>query len=140
MSWRVAVAAGPSRTTLWTSLRFTAAGGKMGIVVPAPPGTSLDISSDAWFEALEVATAPRVFPPGGSSFYCPGRSGPANATPNTPFAGTIGNALAEPGLHSVVPPRQVGGNMDIRDLSAGVTLYLPVEVDGALRPVPGLLP
>ena len=30
-------------------------------------------------------------------------------------------------------PRRVGGNMDIRDLSAGTTtLYLPVEVAGAL--------
>ncbi len=49
-----------------------------------------------------------------------------------PFAGTIGNALAEKGLHSVVPPRRVGGNLDIRDLAAGTTLYLPVEVAGAL--------
>ena len=75
----MAVAAGPSRTTLWTSLRFNATGGKMGIILPAPPGAALDISSDAWFEALEVASAPRVFPPYGSSFYCPGKSGPANA-------------------------------------------------------------
>lgn len=52
--------------------------------------------------------------------------------PLKPFAGTIGNALAEKGLHSVVPPRRVGGNLDIRDLAAGTTLYLPVEVAGAL--------
>lgn len=52
--------------------------------------------------------------------------------PLKPFAGTIGNALAEPGQHSVVPPRRVGGNLDIRDLAAGTTLYLPVEVAGAL--------
>jgi amidase len=52
--------------------------------------------------------------------------------PLKPFAGTIGNALAEAGLHSVVPPRRVGGNLDIRDLTSGVTLYLPVEVPGAL--------
>ena len=52
--------------------------------------------------------------------------------PLKPFAGTIGNALAEKGLHSIVPPRRVGGNLDIRDLTAGVTLYLPVEVEGAL--------
>jgi acetamidase/formamidase len=31
-----------------------------------------------------------------------------------------------------VPPRRVGGNLDIRDLSAGTVLYLPIEVDGAL--------
>lgn len=52
--------------------------------------------------------------------------------PLKPFAGTIGLAPAEPGLHSVVPPRRVGGNLDIRDLSAGSVLYLPVEVPGAL--------
>lgn len=52
--------------------------------------------------------------------------------PLKPFAGTIGLAPADPGLHSVVPPRRVGGNLDIRDLSAGTTLYLPVEVAGAL--------
>lgn len=52
--------------------------------------------------------------------------------PLKPFAGTIGCALAEPGLHSVVPPRRVGGNLDIRDLAAGTTLYLPVEVAGGL--------
>lgn len=52
--------------------------------------------------------------------------------PLKPFAGTIGLAPAEPGLHSVVPPRRVGGNLDIRDLAAGTTLYLPVEVAGGL--------
>jgi acetamidase/formamidase len=52
--------------------------------------------------------------------------------PLKPFAGTIGNAPAEMGHHSVVPPRRVGGNLDIRDLATGTTLYLPVEVAGAL--------
>ncbi|MFZ5749955.1 MAG: acetamidase/formamidase family protein [Pseudomonadota bacterium] len=52
--------------------------------------------------------------------------------PLKPFAGTIGCAPAEKGLHSVVPPRRVGGNLDIRDLNAGTVLYLPVEVAGAL--------
>jgi acetamidase/formamidase len=52
--------------------------------------------------------------------------------PLKPFAGTLGVAPGEPGFHSVVPPRRVGGNMDIRDLAAGAVLYLPVEVAGAL--------
>ncbi|MBK1636488.1 acetamidase/formamidase family protein [Rhodovulum adriaticum] len=52
--------------------------------------------------------------------------------PLKPFAGTVGLAPAEPGAHSVIPPRRIGGNMDIRDLAAGSTLYLPVEVAGAL--------
>lgn len=62
----------------------------------------------------------------------PALFGREGRVPLKPFAGTIGNALAEPGSHSIVPPRRVGGNMDIRDLSAGSTLYLPVEVAGAL--------
>src|SRR5262249_38504169 len=75
---RVAIAIGPQRTTLWTTLRFQASAGPVGIVVPAPPGASLDFSSDAWFEALDVATAPRIFPPIGASPYCPGTGGPGN--------------------------------------------------------------
>lgn len=69
--------------------------------------------------------------------YDPGTLDPAlfgkeGRVPLKPFAGTIGNALAEAGAHSIVPPRRVGGNLDIRDLAAGTTLYLPVEVAGAL--------
>ena len=46
--------------------------------------------------------------------------------PLKPFTGTIGVAPAEPGLHSIVPPRRVGGNMDVRDLAQGTELFLPV--------------
>jgi amidase len=31
-----------------------------------------------------------------------------------------------------MPPRRVGGNLDVRDLAAGSVLWLPVEVAGAL--------
>src|SRR5918995_1672241 len=36
------------------------------------------------------------------------------------------------GLHSIIPPRNVGGNMDVRDIAEGTELWLPVEVAGAL--------
>ena len=65
----------------------------------------------------------------------PAAFSPVGRVPLKPFAGTMGLALAEPGVHSVVPPRRVGGNMDIRDLTAGATLYLPVEVAGGLLSV-----
>ena len=67
--------------------------------------------------------------------YEPGRPalyGPGARIPLKPFTGTIGLAPAEPGLHSVVPPRRVGGNLDVRDLAAGSILWLPVEVAGGL--------
>ncbi|MCD8508928.1 MAG: acetamidase/formamidase family protein [Bacillus sp. (in: Bacteria)] len=57
---------------------------------------------------------------------------PGIEIPTNPFPGTIGVALPEAGAHSVVPPRQNGGNMDIRHLTKGTKLYLPVWVDGAL--------
>lgn len=52
--------------------------------------------------------------------------------PSRPFPGTIGVALSEPGIHSVVPPREQGGNLDVRDLVQGSRLYLPVAVPGAI--------
>jgi acetamidase/formamidase len=62
----------------------------------------------------------------------PAAYSPVGRVPLKPFNGVIGVALAEPGNHSVVPPRRVGGNLDIRDLAAGTELYLPIEVAGAL--------
>jgi acetamidase/formamidase len=52
--------------------------------------------------------------------------------PLKPFTGTIGVAPAAAGLHSIVPPRRIGGNLDVRDIAVGTELYLPVEVAGAL--------
>jgi len=60
------------------------------------------------------------------------RFGEGITLPFAPFPGTIGVAPQEPGQHSVVPPRRWGGNMDIKHLQSGTTLYLPVGVDGAL--------
>jgi acetamidase/formamidase len=52
--------------------------------------------------------------------------------PLDPFCGVMGLAVAEPGEHSTIPPRRTGGNIDIKQLVAGSSLYVPVEVDGAL--------
>jgi acetamidase/formamidase len=56
-----------------------------------------------------------------------------HTVPTSPFLGVIGMPPAEPGTHSTIPPRAVGGgNIDCRELTAGSTLYLPVTVPGAL--------
>jgi len=52
--------------------------------------------------------------------------------PFRPFPGTLGVALDDPGAHSIVPPSRFGGNLDTKHLNPGVTLYLPVGVEGAL--------
>ena len=57
---------------------------------------------------------------------------PGINVPLDPFIGVIGVAPAEPGQHATLPPRPVGGNMDIKFMRAGTTLYLPVAVENAL--------
>ena len=52
--------------------------------------------------------------------------------PLDPFPGVIGVAPAAEGTHETFPPRPVGGNLDVKQLTAGATLYLPVAVEGAL--------
>lgn len=58
------------------------------------------------------------------------------AVPVAPFLGVIGVAPADAGDHSTIPPRaEAGGNLDCRALTAGSTLFLPVQVPGALLSV-----
>jgi len=52
--------------------------------------------------------------------------------PLRPFCGVMGVAPAEHGVFRTRPPGTFGGNMDVRELSAGATLYLPVTKHGAL--------
>jgi acetamidase/formamidase len=54
------------------------------------------------------------------------------AIPLTPFMGTMGVCPADASAQAVMPPGTFGGNMDTRQLVAGTTLYLPVQVEGAL--------
>lgn len=52
--------------------------------------------------------------------------------PLRPFCGVMGVAAAEHGEFRTRPPGIFGGNMDVRELCAGATLYLPVLHPGAL--------
>jgi acetamidase/formamidase len=91
------------------------------------PGFGLlaDEFPEPWLNISSVENAGAA--PNGRVHFAPGV-----ALPFEPFPGTIGLAPAEPGRHSVVPPSKWGGNMDIKHLRPGTTLYLPVAVDGAL--------
>lgn len=57
---------------------------------------------------------------------------PGIRVPLAPFLGVMGVALGVAGEHTTIPPRLQGGNMDIKQLTKGSTLFLPVAVDGAL--------
>ena len=54
------------------------------------------------------------------------------AIPVEPFFGTMGVCPAGASAQPVMPPGTFGGNMDTRQLVRGTTLYLPVQVEGAL--------
>lgn len=49
-----------------------------------------------------------------------------------PFLGVLGMPPPEPGVHSTIPPRRFGGNIDCKELVPGATLFLPIPVEGAL--------
>lgn len=85
------------------------------------PGFGLlaDEFPDPWLHVWELD--------GGDAVFADGIT-----VPLAPFCGVLGVAPAEPGTHSVLPPRRVGGNLDTRQLGPGSTLYLPIEVEGAL--------
>src|SRR5574341_1106587 len=57
---------------------------------------------------------------------------PGVRIPLEPFCGTMGVAPGQEGRFPVMPPGPFGGNMDIRHLTAGSTVVLPVWTDGAL--------
>src|SRR5262245_28875415 len=52
--------------------------------------------------------------------------------PLKPFPGIVAVARAEPGRYSTVPPGRYAGNLDLRELTAGTSIYIPVFVKGAL--------
>jgi acetamidase/formamidase len=52
--------------------------------------------------------------------------------PLDPFPGNLGTAPAAPGAHDTYPPRDVGGNLDVKHLTAGSTAFFPVAVPEAL--------
>jgi acetamidase/formamidase len=54
------------------------------------------------------------------------------AIPIAPFLGTMGVCPAGASEQPVMPPGKFGGNLDTRQLVRGTTLFLPVQVEGAL--------
>lgn len=57
---------------------------------------------------------------------------PGIVIPINPFPGVVAVAQAKPGSYDSDPPGQYGGNMDLRELTEGSTLYLPVFMKGGM--------
>jgi acetamidase/formamidase len=61
-----------------------------------------------------------------------GRASTGHVVELRPFLGVLGMPPVAHGMHSTIPPRPQGGNIDCKELVAGTTLFLPIPVDGAL--------
>jgi acetamidase/formamidase len=77
-----------------------------------------------WFYPIDHATNMATFKASDSDFSV--------KIPVHPFFGCIGVAPANGEVRSSVVPAEFGGNMDAPEVSVGNTLYLPVNVEGAL--------
>lgn len=102
-------------------------------IVPKPYGANWNLPGD-----LGLGQFPDRFPDGQVRYFYfdlkqgSTRFAPGIRIPLRPFPGVLGVARAEPGRYSTVPPGPFGGNMDVREMVEGTTLYLPVFVPGAL--------
>lgn len=61
-----------------------------------------------------------------------GRNSYGHTVALKPFMGVMGMPVDEPGVQPTAPPRFTGGNIDCKELVAGSTLYLPIDVSGGL--------
>lgn len=57
---------------------------------------------------------------------------PGIVVPLGPFPGVIAVAREKPGKYDTAPPGPFGGNMDLREMVEGTTIYLPVFMKGGL--------
>jgi amidase len=77
-----------------------------------------------WFYPIDHASNTATFQAADSKFTV--------KIPLHPFLGCIGVAPKDGEARSSIVPAEFGGNMDAPEVSAGNTLYLPVNVSGAL--------
>ena len=70
----------------------------------------------------------------GGKFYgvIKDKSGLEPRFPLRPFNGIMGVAVNTKDKANSIPPGEYAGNLDINELGAGATLYIPVQVDGAM--------
>jgi len=82
------------------------------------------IPRTTWSYVIDKKTNTAAFKANDSSFTVP--------IPLHPFLGCVGVAPADGEARSSIVPAEFGGNMDAPEATAGNTLYLPVNVAGAL--------
>lgn len=60
---RMALSISTTQTVLWDQVQYAGAPSEFAWVLPIKPGAYIELSNDAWFEALDAATSTRVAAP-----------------------------------------------------------------------------
>lgn len=60
---RMAFSISKTQTVLWDQIQYAGAPSEFAWVLPVKPGAYIEVSNDAWFEALDAATSTRVVAP-----------------------------------------------------------------------------
>ncbi len=100
---------------------------------PEATATNLNVPG-----AAGVGLLPELFPEGGLRHYeldldaMTVAVAPGVVATLAPFLGFMGVAPRDEGPHNTIPPGPHGGNIDLKDLVTGASLYLPIWNDGAL--------
>jgi hypothetical protein len=66
-SVRIAVATAFGRTTRWAQISLSSSAAPFVWLVPVQPGARVDLTTDAWLDALDAATVPVIVPPSAPS-------------------------------------------------------------------------
>ena len=88
------------------------------------PMLASELPERIWFYPIDRTANTATFKPADSNFNV--------KIPLHPFLGCVGSAPANGEARSSIVPAEFGGNLDSPEASAGNTLYLPVNVRGAL--------
>jgi hypothetical protein len=87
IAWaRVAIAVGDGRTMRWAQVSVTSGPSGFAWLIPVEPGARIDLTTDAWLDALDAATVPVVLPPAFASsceVALTPEITPSRATPST---------------------------------------------------------
>lgn len=91
---------------------------------PSAPGLQEPLEERTWIYHVDAAKKTASFAAQGSDFEV--------ALPLAPMLGTVGVAPAGREVRTSLVPEAFGGNMDVVQLRPGATLYLRVNVEGAI--------
>jgi hypothetical protein len=127
---RMALSISSTQTVLWDQVAYAGSPAEFAWVLPVKPGASVEVASDAWFEALDAATATRVSAP---ALACesPDVSGPGCGGPVAQAGCSADEAAGGEPMYLQPPPDPV---TVVHEGSVGPyeTVTLHSDVPGAL--------